>query len=195
MRSMPGVPSATPAHEKSACTGPPHSSRAASIDAVSARFRRIALTPGNVTSARSITTTSAPASCTNSATAAPMPVAPPTTSARLPSYRNASNRPMCFFPSRLVSGDDAADLEVHDRVPIEAERAKDGVAVLVELGGALGRRRFAVELHRRGRELERSAVGRLAVDDVAVGDGLGVGGRFEGVLHGGPLPAELGEAL
>src|SRR4051812_32084 len=33
MRSMPGVPSATPAHENSASIGPPHSSSAASIDA------------------------------------------------------------------------------------------------------------------------------------------------------------------
>ena len=37
MRSMPGVPSATPAHENNACTGPPHSSTAASIDALSER--------------------------------------------------------------------------------------------------------------------------------------------------------------
>ena len=32
MRSMPGVPSATPAHESSASIGPPHSSSAASIE-------------------------------------------------------------------------------------------------------------------------------------------------------------------
>ena len=38
IRSMPGVPSATPAHARSACTGPPHASTAASIDAFSARF-------------------------------------------------------------------------------------------------------------------------------------------------------------
>src|SRR5437764_916171 len=94
MRSMPGVPSATPAHEKSACTGPPHSSTAASIDALSDRSRLMALTPSRVTSARSMTTTSAPASFTSSAVAAPIPVAPPTTSARLPSYLNASNRPI-----------------------------------------------------------------------------------------------------
>src|SRR4051794_40674164 len=37
-----------------------------------------------------MTTTSAPASCTSCATPAPMPVAPPTTTARLPSYRYAS---------------------------------------------------------------------------------------------------------
>ena len=49
MRSMPGVPSATPAHENSACTGPPHSSTAASIDALSARSSEIALAPASVT--------------------------------------------------------------------------------------------------------------------------------------------------
>ncbi len=32
IRSMPGVPSATPAQEKSASTGPPHSSTAESIE-------------------------------------------------------------------------------------------------------------------------------------------------------------------
>ena len=42
MRSMPGVPSATPAHENSACTGPPHSSTAASIEALSERSSWIA---------------------------------------------------------------------------------------------------------------------------------------------------------
>ena len=47
--SMPGVPSATPAHENSAWTGPPHSSTAASIDALSARSSWIAFTPSRVT--------------------------------------------------------------------------------------------------------------------------------------------------
>src|SRR5947209_2054488 len=92
MRSMPGVPSATPAHENRAWTGPPHSSTAASIDALSDRSRLMAFTPSMVTSARSMTTTSAPACFTTSAVAAPLPVAPPTTSARLPSYLNASNK-------------------------------------------------------------------------------------------------------
>src|SRR5947209_4746313 len=101
MRSIPGVPSATPAQENRACTGPPHSSTAASIDALSERSSLIALTPSRVTSARSMTTTSAPASFTSSAVAAPMPVAPPTTTARLPSYLNASNRPISLlFSSR-----------------------------------------------------------------------------------------------
>ena len=36
--SIPGVPSATPAHENNASTRPPHSSTAASIDALSARL-------------------------------------------------------------------------------------------------------------------------------------------------------------
>ena len=36
--SIPGVPSATPAHENNACTGPPHSSTALSIDPLSDRF-------------------------------------------------------------------------------------------------------------------------------------------------------------
>ena len=68
--SMPGVPSATPAHENSASTGPPHSSTAASIEAVSARFTWMAFAPASVDlGAKSITTTSAPASCTSSAAA------------------------------------------------------------------------------------------------------------------------------
>src|SRR6478736_637104 len=96
--SMPAVPSATPAHENSAWIGPPHSSSAFSMLALSRRSRSIALAPASVTGAKSITTTSAPRSCTSSATAAPMPVAPPTTSARLPSYRNASNRPIVLTP-------------------------------------------------------------------------------------------------
>ena len=36
--SMLGVPSATPAHAMSACTGPPHSSTAASMESLSARL-------------------------------------------------------------------------------------------------------------------------------------------------------------
>src|SRR5439155_16521173 len=43
--------------------------------------------------------TSAPRSWTSCAVAAPMPVAPPTTTARLPSYRNASGFTLCP-PSR-----------------------------------------------------------------------------------------------
>ena len=83
--SMPGVPSATPAQDISTSTGPPHSSMAASIDDRSARSTWMDVAPGSVTSAKSITTTSAPASWTSSAAAAPMPVAPPTTRTRFPS--------------------------------------------------------------------------------------------------------------
>src|SRR5829696_8275163 len=90
IRSMPGVPSATPAQENRASTVPPQASRAASIESRSARFTWTALTPGRVISAKSRTTTSAPASRTTSAVAAPIPVAPPTTRARLPSKRKAS---------------------------------------------------------------------------------------------------------
>src|SRR5258708_39195532 len=79
-----------------------------------------------------MTTTSAPASRAASAVAAPIPDAPPTTSARLPSYRNASKR-LISFPPLGRSRDDAAHLQVHDRVPIQAQLAKNGVAVLVEL--------------------------------------------------------------
>ena len=85
--SIPGVPSATPAHENSASIGPPHSSNAASMLARSARFTWMPLTPASVTSAKSSTTTSPPRSRTSSAVAAPMPVAPPTTTARFPSKR------------------------------------------------------------------------------------------------------------
>src|SRR3954453_22156711 len=89
--SIPGVPSATPAHENTTCTGPPHSATALSIDAASARLTWSALMAGIVISAKSMPTTSAPASCTSCAVALPMPLAAPTTSTRLPSNRNASN--------------------------------------------------------------------------------------------------------
>src|SRR5205807_5236609 len=112
MRSMPGVPSATPAQENRAWTGPPHSSTAASIDALSDRSRLIALTPSSVTSARSMTTTSAPASLTSSAVAAPMPVAPPTTRARLPSYLKASNRLISSLPVSACRPGDRLRLQV-----------------------------------------------------------------------------------
>ena len=49
--SMPGVPSATPAQENSASIGPPHSSTAASMLALSLRLTLIALTPSRVTGA------------------------------------------------------------------------------------------------------------------------------------------------
>jgi hypothetical protein len=83
--SIPGVPSAAPAHENNAWTGPPQASTARSMLAASRRSTSMAVTPGRVTSAKSMTTTSPPSSCTRAAVAAPMPVAPPTTSALLPS--------------------------------------------------------------------------------------------------------------
>src|SRR5207247_3148347 len=125
--------------------------------------------------------------------AAPMPVAPPTTSARLPSYRKASNWLMTDV--LLVSGDHAANAEVDDRIHVEAELAEDLVAVLVELGCPAGQRRLFVVLHGRGHEPERVAVGRLAVLHVAVGDRLGVDGHLERGMHDRPLPAEVLEPL
>src|SRR5207248_3919683 len=133
MRSMPGVPSATPAQENRACTGPPHSSTAASIDALSDRSRLMALTPSSFTSARSITTTSAPASFTSSAVAAPMPVAPPTTRARLPSYLNASNKLIALLSLPRVG--DAADDLLGRRVDV------------LERGAGVGLDELAVDEH------------------------------------------------
>src|SRR5487761_2156063 len=111
-----------------------------------------------------MTTTSAPASCTSSAVAAPIPVAPPTTSTRLPSYRNAPKAPIAVLLESLRfcrwigvgrgSGDNAADLEVDDRVPVQAELGEDRVAVLVELGSTRGFRCYLVELHGSGSEIE-----------------------------------------
>ena len=61
-------------------------------------------TPSSVTRARSMTTTSPPASWASLAAAAPMPVAPPTTSTRLPSKQNASSRAIAspFSVTRTV---------------------------------------------------------------------------------------------
>ena len=72
---------------------------------------------------------------------------------------------------------------------------EDGVAVLVELRRPARRRRLLVELHRRGDELERDAVGGLAVLEVAVGDGLRIDRRLQRVLDDGPLADEVGEPL
>src|SRR5262245_27989176 len=193
MRSMPGVPSATPAQENSACTGPPHSSRAASIEAFSERSRWMAFTPGSVISARSMTTTSAPASLASSATAAPMPVAPPTTSARRPSYLYASNSVMSYL--LVGSGHHAADLEVQDRVGVEPQPAEDGITVLVELGRPPGRRGLPAVLDGGGGQPEGHALGRLAVLDVAVRHRLRVGRHLQGVLNHRPLAAELQQTL
>src|SRR5437660_5154647 len=98
-----------------------------------------------------MTTTSAPAASASSAVAAPMPVAPPTTSTRLPSYRNASNRVMSPSPSGdgQRSCDDAADFQVNDGVPVKAELSEDLVAMLVELRCSLGCGGHLVVLHGR----------------------------------------------
>jgi hypothetical protein len=82
--SMPGVPWATPAQENSAWMGPSTALAAASIEARSERSSGMKVTPGLDTSARSIMVTSAPASSSTSTVAAPIPLAPPTTSACLP---------------------------------------------------------------------------------------------------------------
>ena len=92
------------------------------------------------------------------------------------------------------SRDDAADLEVDDGVPVEPELAEDVIAVLVELGRPLGLRGLLVVLHRRGHQLEGCAARGLAVLHVAVGDALRIGDGFERVLHDGPLPDERLEA-
>src|SRR5215213_1692135 len=126
--SITAVPSATLAHAKSAWIGPPHSSTAASMLARSRRSRLIALAPASVTGAKSITTTSAPRSCTSSAVAAPMPVAPPTTNARLPSYRNASAR--INVSCRLVPGIRALGI----RLVLGAKRLAGPSAGLLETG-------------------------------------------------------------
>src|SRR5262245_11903376 len=99
--------------------------------------------------------------------------------------------PVCRGSSR----DDAANLEVEDRVHVEAELAEDGVAVLVELRRPPRCGRLAAVLDRRGGQLERRALGRAALLDVAVGHGLLVRRSLERVLDHGPLPGELGEPL
>ena len=89
-----------------------------------------------------------------------------------------------------VSGDDAFDLQVDDGVHVEAEALEDGVAVLVEVGGAAGLRRHPAVLDRRGDQLEGLAFRVGAVGDVPVGDGLRVLDDLEGGLHPGPLAGE-----
>ena len=85
IRMMPGVPSATPAAEKTACTGPWTWSSAASIAESSLRSTLIVSATGKSTGAWSMTTTSPPSAAVVFAAAAPIPVAPPTTSTRFPS--------------------------------------------------------------------------------------------------------------
>src|ERR1700722_11098343 len=117
------------------------------------------------------------------------------------SYRRIGMRQTGSSPSpsgRWVqqdSGHHTADLEVHDGVPVEAQPFEDAVAVLVELRGPTGDGRLPVELYRGGGQSERCAGRGLAVLDVAVGDGLRIRGRLDGVLHDGPLAVEAGQAL
>jgi hypothetical protein len=82
--STTGLSWSTPAQENSACTGPSTALAAASIEARSDRSSGRKVTPGFDASTRSIIVTLAPASSSRSTIAAPMPVAPPTTSAFLP---------------------------------------------------------------------------------------------------------------
>src|SRR6476469_524616 len=188
--SMPAVPSATPAHENSAWIGPPHSSSALSMLALSRRSRSIALAPASVTGAKSITTTSAPRSCTSSATAAPMPVAPPTTSARLPSYRNASAFITVLLSSRSSlphplprsrsraeatdqAGRHAVGVELARHQVARAHPAPPGPLAEREVGPR-GARRRRHHLHPLERLLD--ATGR---------QGMGVGERVE--EHGGEV--------
>ena len=81
---IPSVPSATPAHENSASTGSVRVSRAASTLSMLLRSTRTEWSTSTLASAMSKTVTRAPSVRTSDAVAAPMPVAPPTTSARLP---------------------------------------------------------------------------------------------------------------
>src|SRR5579883_3347959 len=87
-------PSKIPAHENSAWNGPSSFPSASSTLAFSDRSTRSASSQGYATSATSRTCTSPPSSPASCAAAAPMPVAPPTTSTRLLS--NPKNSlPMC----------------------------------------------------------------------------------------------------
>src|SRR5437763_14192712 len=116
-----------------------------------------------------MTSTSAPASRATSAVAAPIPEAPPTTSARLPSYRNPSNRLMSCPPIvDQSSRDHAAHLEVENGVPVDAELAQYGVAVLVELGRSRRQGRLLVVLDRGRHQPEGNAGGGLALLHVPV---------------------------
>src|SRR4051794_22210058 len=106
----------------------------------------------------------------------------------------AGERPLHFLVTPF-SCDDAAYLQVDDRVPVDPEIGEDRVAVLVEIRRTLRSRRLFVVLHGRSRELERSSVRGRAIEHVAVGNRLRVDARFERVLHRGPLPGELAETV
>ena len=83
-RSENGGPG-SPAHENSASTGPSTAATAASIDARSRRSTSRLTFTGAVTGLTSSVVTSAPRSRRRSTVAAPMPVAAPATTTRLPS--------------------------------------------------------------------------------------------------------------
>ncbi|OHV43790.1 hypothetical protein BCD48_26595 [Pseudofrankia sp. BMG5.36] len=71
-------------------------------------------------------------------------------------------------------GDNTTDLEVDDRIPVEAEVGESGVAVLVELRGAADGGRPPVEPRGGGDELEGDTERRLAALYLPVGEGLRV---------------------
>src|SRR3954470_9140966 len=85
----------------------------------------------------------------------------------IPSVKLAVSECPLHFLTTPFSRDDASYLQIDDGVPVEPEIGEDRVAVLVEVGGARGRRRFLVELNRRGGQLERGPVRRCAVEHVA----------------------------
>src|SRR5713101_3716122 len=118
--------------------GPPHSSMAASMLFLSRRSSLIALAPGSVTSAKSMTTTSAPRSWTSAAVAAPIPVAPPTTRARFPSKRNDSLPTLNRLPPSIPGRAErffVPTVSVIELDPHEAEAVAD---VTNSVLGALG---------------------------------------------------------
>src|SRR4051812_33488968 len=117
----------------------------------------------------------------------PRPSDAPTTTARMVRFLS--------WVGRSRSGDDAANLEVEDRVHVETEAGEDVVTVLVELRRPLRDGRFFVELDRGGGQLEGRAGRGLAVDDVAVRQGLRVGCGLERVLHHRPLTGEAEQHL
>src|SRR6516162_7899663 len=83
--------------------------------------------------------------------------------------------------------DDSRHLELHHLVGIAADSGQDFVAVLVELGRALGWCRLAGVLHGGRHQLERGAVARGRLAEVAVRLDLGIGRELQTVLREGPL--------
>src|SRR5262245_55869012 len=137
MRLIPGVPSATPAQLNKASTRPPHSDSARSMEPFSARSTEMVFTPVRLILLRSMTTTSAPASRTTSATAAPIPVAPPTTRARLPRSPNGSNSDMSSLLAQGQSGSRSLDGQALPAAHRRGVRLDRVVPVDLPLGEAL----------------------------------------------------------